>query len=174
MAVTHQFEVEGMEALFKKMDDLRDEIGKGKTDKIWRQVMTYAMEPVLQDCVSTAPYDPNSKDGHMRDHIYMAVHKPKSRDKGSASYQGELYMARVTVSPIRDSTTWHTRINKRGNFQTTTRGKKPVAVSMEFGNAHVAAQPFIRQSLSTNIDNVTSRLGEAIMAQINRLAEKKV
>jgi len=174
MAIDYNVEVDGMEALFKKMDELRDEIGKGKTDKIWRDALSYAMEPVLQDCISNAPYDENSKDGHMRDHIYMSVHKPMGRDKKSSSYQGELYMARVTVSPIRDSTTYHTVLNKRGRFQTVAKGQKPVAVSMEFGNARTPAHPFIRRSLSENITTVQTRLGQAIMAQITKIAEKKV
>lgn len=165
--------VQGFEALFQRMEALREEIGKGKTDRIWRNCMKYAMEPVLQDAISNAPYDEKSKDGHIRDHIYLKVHKPMSRDKSSSSYQGEMYMARVTASPIRDSSKLAVVLNKRGKFQTVRTGMPPVGVSQEFGNARTPAHPFMRPAILNNTDEVQSRLGEALMAQIAKIAENK-
>ena len=173
VAIEFNPNVQGFEALFQRMEELREEIGTGKTDKIWRSCLTYAMEIVLQDAIANAPFDAKSKDGHIRDHIYLKVQKPQARDKASSSYQGEMYLARVSASPIRDSTVYNTILNKKGRFQTVTSGKKPVGVSQEFGNARVPAKPFMRPALLNNTDEVQGRLGVALMAQIAKLAEHK-
>jgi HK97 gp10 family phage protein len=164
-----EFSVTGFDELFKKMDLLSEEIGKGKTDKIYRNAMTYAMEPVLQDAKSFAPKDT----GEMSDRIYMRVHRPMSRDKGSQSFRGEMYIARVTVSSLRDDSVQKTILNKRGRFQTVYSNKKPVGVSQEFGNARTPAKPFLRPALQMNIDNVQSRLGLSLFQKIAELTKEK-
>jgi HK97 gp10 family phage protein len=164
-----EFSVTGFDELFKKMDLLSEEIGKGKTDKIYRNAMTYAMEPVLQDAKSFAPKDT----GEMSDRIYMRVHRPMSRDKGSQSFRGEMYIARVTVSSLRDDSVQKTILNKRGRFQTVYSNKKPVGVSQEFGNARTPAKPFLRPALQMNIDNVQSRLGLSLFQKIAELTKAK-
>jgi len=169
-----EFKVEGFQELFKVMEELKEEIGKGKTDKIWRTALTYAMEPVLQDAKTFAPYDPKSKTGHLRDHIYMKVHRPMARDKTGKYYAGEMYMARVTSSPMRDDTRADIILNKKGKFQTVYRGRPPVAVSQEFGNAKVGiGKPFLRPALEYNFDRVTSRLGWSIWQQIEDKYSRK-
>ena len=169
----YQFKVDGFEELFKRMDDLRDEIGKAKTDRIWRNVLLYAMEPVLQDAITYAPYDKDSTDGHLRDHIYMKAHRPQMFDKGSKYYQGESYLVRVTSSPIRDTSFLHTSLNKKGKFQTRWKGLKPVGVSQEYGNKRVNKHPYLHPALTDNIENITGRLGVALKAQIDKIAEGK-
>jgi HK97 gp10 family phage protein len=164
-----EFSVTGFDELFKKMDLLSEEIGKGKTDKIYRNAMTYAMEPVLQDAKSFAPKDT----GEMAGRIYMRVHRPMARDKGSQSFRGEMYIARVTVSSLRDDSVQRTILNKRGRFQTVYSNKKPVGVSQEFGNARTPAKPFLRPALQMNIDNVQSRLGLSLFQKIAELTKAK-
>lgn len=167
-----EFKTEGFDELFKKMNDLAEEIGKGKTDRIWRNAMSYAIEPVLQDAKAYAPKDT----GQLAENIYSAVHKPKTRDKASASYMGEMYMARVTASPNREKDILVFKLNKNGKFQTFRTNKKPVPVSQEFGNKHLensefgtaerGAHPFLRPAMKNNIDKVISRLGQAIWSEI--------
>ena len=164
-----EFSTSGFEELFKKMDMLSEEIGKGKTDKIWRSAMTYAMQPVLEDAKSFAPKDT----GEMSDRIYMRVHRPMARDKGSQSYRGEMYIARVTVSSLRDDTVQNIVLNKRGRFQTVYSNKRPIPVSQEFGNARTPKKPFMRPALSSNIDRVESRLGWSIWQKITELTKAK-
>jgi HK97 gp10 family phage protein len=164
-----EFSVTGFDELFKKMDLLSEEIGKGKTDRIYRNAMAYAMEPVLEDAKSFAPKDT----GEMSDRIYMRVHRPMSRDKGSQSFRGEMYIARVTVSSLRDDSVQKTILNKRGRFQTVYSNKKPVGVSQEFGNARTPAKPFLRPALQMNIDNVQSRLGVSLFQKIAELTKAK-
>jgi HK97 gp10 family phage protein len=158
----------GFPELFAKMDKLADEIGKAKTNAIWRKAMTFAMEPVLQDAKVMVPKDTNQLDQH----IFMRVHRPQAIDKRSLYYAGESYMARVYVTPERDDTVRKVVLNKRGKFQTVLTNKKPVAVSQEFGNARVPPHPFLRPALNQNIEKVTSRLGQSVWSAIDILARK--
>ena len=168
--------VTGFEDLFKKMDELAEEIGKGKTDRIWRNALAAAMSPVLQDAKSFAPGESPKSTGDLRDHIYMKVHKPKARDKASITYNGEMYLARVTVSAKRSETKHRLVLNKKGNFQTVAYNMRPVAVSQEFGNkrlmnsefgtAAMGAHPFLRPALDNNIENVQRNLGAALWYEL--------
>lgn len=160
--------VSGFDELFKKMDELAEEIGKGKTDKIWRGAMRYAMEPVLQDARSFAPVNT----GQTKDKIYMKVHKPQNRDKESQSFQGEMYIARVTASTLREDSIQNFVLNKRGRLQTVWSNKSRAPVSQEFGNAKTPAHPFMRPALEYNYDRVQSRLGWAIWQQIEEKTKK--
>ena len=64
-----QFKVEGLDELLQSMGDLQEEIGKKKTDRLWRKIMGYAMLPVLDSAKALAPVD----SGQLKDHIYMKV-----------------------------------------------------------------------------------------------------
>lgn len=156
-----QVKVEGFDDLFKTMDELAEEIGKGKTDKIWRKALGFAFEPVMREIKDTAPED----SGQLKDHIYMKVQRPTSRDKASASYKGEMFLVRVSVGPKRDDSVEKTVLNKRGKFQSYFTNK-PVALAAEFGTGKQAAKPFIRPALERNVDNVLQRLGQAIWYEI--------
>ena len=154
--------VDGFEDLFKQMDELTKEIGKGKTDRIWRNALKYAMQPVLEKAKAFAPKDT----GQLADHLYLKVQKPQNRDKASKYYDGEMFMARVTLNPKRDESTKKTVLNKRGKFQ-TFYVNKPVGLSQEFGNAKTSAQPFLRPALESSAQQVTERLGQAIWSEMN-------
>ena len=156
-----QFKVEGFDDLFKAMDDLAQEVGKGKTDRIWKKAMAYAIAPVFSAARQRAPVD----SGQLQDHIYMKVQRPQSRDKASASYKGEIFLARVTVSPKRDDSTKHTTITRKGK-ERVTYTNRPVALAQEFGTAEDAPQPFLRPALENNISNVVDRLGKAVWYEL--------
>ena len=158
-----EFRVEGFEQLFAKMNELEEEIGKGKTDRIWRKALAWAMEPVLQDAKSFAPKDT----GETAERIYMRVHRPQGRDKSSNRYAGEMFIARVTASTLREDSVQNFVVNKKGRLQATWANKSRAPVSQEFGNARVPARPFLRPALSSNSDRVISRLGQAIWAEVN-------
>jgi HK97 gp10 family phage protein len=170
MAVVASFKVEGFPELFEQMNNLKEEIGKQKTDRLWRGALTSAMQPVLDAAKANAP----KNTGQLADHIYLKVHRPKNRDKNSKYYFGEEYMARVSVSPLREDTESHFVLNKRGRVQHTYRGKKPVAVSQEFGNARVPAHPFMRLALETNYQTVISILETSLKSIIEEIARQKM
>lgn len=153
--------VYGFDELFRAMDALAEEIGKGKTDKIWRNAMSYAFAPVLAAAKNSAPV----LSGQLRDHIYLKVHRPQARDKSALSYRGETFMVRVTSGPKRDDSIINTVINKRGKEQ--NYGKhKPVALAVEFGTAKLPPRPFLRPALEANLQNVQSRLGRAVWQEL--------
>lgn len=153
--------VNGFDDLFKSMDALAEEIGKGKTDKIWRNAMTYAFAPVLAAAKNSVPV----LSGQLRDHIYLKVHRPQARDKSALSYRGEMFMVRVTSGPRREDSVINTVINKRGKEQNFGK-HKPVALSVEFGTAKVAPRPFLRPALETNLQEVQDRLGRAVWHEL--------
>lgn len=161
MSVQMSVKVEGFEDLFKQMNELAQEIGKGKTDRIWRNALKYAMEPVLEKAKSLAPKD----SGQLADHLYIKVHKPQSRDKASKYYEGEMYMARVTLNPKREDTVKHTVLNKRGKFQ-NYYVNRPVGLAQEFGTAGNAPQPFLRPALESSNQEVIDRLGKSLWAEL--------
>lgn len=168
MAIVESFTVDGFPELFKAMDELKEEIGKGKTDRIWRDVLKKSMQPVLDSAKASAPKDT----GQLANNIRVAVHRPKQRDKAGKYYDGEMYMARVTVSPIRDDTGFKFVLNKRGKFQTVRTNKKPVPVSQEFGNARTPAHPFMRVSLSRNSGVVVQIMEDLLKLKIAEIARQ--
>lgn len=163
------YKVEGFSELFAAMDALKEEIGKGKTDRIWRDAMKGAFTPVLMAAKQNAPKD----SGQLAARIYMKVHRPNQGDKGSKHYvPGEIYMARVSASPLRDESTLRTVLNKRGKFQNVWGNKKPVAISQEFGNASTPKHPFLRPALEANYKLVTDILADKLKLAIDEIARK--
>lgn len=163
MASAQTFQVEGFEELFKHMDDLKQEIGQGKTDRIWRNSLMYAFYPVLERARALAPVDT----GQLAEHLYIKVHKPKSRDKGGKYYEGEMYMARVTLNPKRDDSTSKIVLNKRGKFQTINYNR-PVGLAEEFGTAsNGGGKPFLRPALQSSAGEVVDRLGRKLWSELN-------
>lgn len=163
MAVQAQFQVEGFEELFAHMDELKEEIGKGKTDYIWRNAMRVAMQPVLEAAIGLAPKDT----GQLSEHLYLKVQKPENRDKKSKYYDGEMIMARVSLNPEREDTVIHTVLNKRGKFQ-NYRVNRPVGLAEEFGTAsNGGGKPFLRPALESNAQLVMERLGTRLWSELN-------
>ena len=156
------FEVQGFDELFKAMDELQEEIGKAKTDQIWKKALGYAFLPVLERAKQLAPVD----SGQLRDNLYIKAQRPAARDKRSIYYAGESYMVRVTLRPQRRESIVNVKLNKKGKFK-NVYDNPPVGLSQEFGNAITAPHPFLRPALESNYDNVTTRLGQAIWAEVN-------
>lgn len=154
--------VEGFDELFKALDELSQEIGKGKTDSIYKKALQQAFEPVLTTAKSNAPRDT----GQLADHMYLRVQRPQNRDKNSKYYDGEVWMARVTASPRREESTKRTVLDRRGKFRDYYLNP-PVALSQEFGNSHTPPHPFMRSALESNAQQVVDRLGRILWAEVN-------
>jgi HK97 gp10 family phage protein len=169
MVLADTFKVEGMEELFAQLNNLKQEIGKQKTDRIWREVVTRAAEPILAEVKASAPKD----SGQLADRIYMRVRRPKARDKNGKYYLGEEYFARIIASPLRDDTRQHFVLNRRGKLQAVWRNKKPVAVSQEFGNARVAAQPFMRPGLMRARSQSVKIMGDILKLKIAEITRAR-
>lgn len=170
MSVEAEFKAQGFEDLFARLDAIKDEVGKAKTDKLWRQMLSNAARPILNTARSLAPRD----SGQLAEHIYLKVHRPMARDKSGKTYAGEVYMARVTVSTLRDDTVYKFIVNKKNKLQTIVANKKPVPVSQEFGNARTPAHPFLRPALEQNIDKVTEIMGSQLKTWLDSYDRSKI
>jgi len=166
MAYSATWQVEGFKELLTTLDAIREEIGKGKTDKIYRNAMKAAMQPILDAAKEFAPEDT----GQLREHIYMKVHRPQRRDKNGKYFDGEVYMGRISVNPVRAESQLHHIVNKRGKLQTVWRNKKPVALSQEFGNAHTPKHGFLRRALEARGRNAVSILEMSLKLSIDEYA----
>lgn len=170
MASDLSFKAEGFEDLFARLDAIKEEVGKAKTDKLWRQMLSNAAKPILETAKNLAPKDT----GQLAEHLYLKVHRPMARDKSGRMYAGEVYMARVTVSTLRDDTVYKFIVNKNNKLQTIVANKKPVPVSQEFGNARTPAHPFLRPALEQNIDKVTQILGSQLKLWLDSYDRSKI
>lgn len=170
--ITQNATIEGMDALFKAMDELSQEITKGKTARIWKTAMQYAMQPAKDTAKMMIDSQTNGT-GQLADSLYIKVHKPTARDKRSASYMGETYMARVSIKTARKESEFDYKFytTKKGAIRTkkTTKSQgsnKPVAAALEFGTAKMAAKPFLRSALTMNISIVQQRLASALRREL--------
>lgn len=175
MAIQIQYQVEGFADLMAQLNEYKEEIGKQKTDRIWRNMVAKAAQPILEAVKQEAPHDTFQ----LRDRIYLKVRRAKQRDKSGKFYAGEEYMARILASPLRDDTTKHRVLSKRKNkrgeniWTTVWRGKKPVAVSQEFGNARVPATFFMRNGLKRSQKMAVDIMTGLLKITISELARKR-
>lgn len=125
-----------------------------KYDAVARRVMVKAAEkamfPVLYDATSAAPFDEES-DGpiHMRYTVRVDGRIPNANDRKSQYVNPtDAVIAVVSVK------------------------KSAVSLGQEFGTRKMAAQPFLRPALQTNIDTVVSGLREELGALIDVYMQK--
>lgn len=170
--ITRSATIEGMDALFKAMDELSQEITKGKTARIWKNSMRYAFEPV-KDTAKMLIDSKTHGTGQLANSLYVSVHKPTARDKRSGSYSGEMYMARVSIKSARQESEFNekTYTTKTGKVITKKTAKskgsnRPVAIALEFGTAKMGAEPFFRSALEANIQKVQQRLASALWREL--------
>jgi HK97 gp10 family phage protein len=147
------FKAEG----FKELEDLLVEMGEdlcyGKTaSRVLIPAVKAAMQPVLDTARQMAPYDEtNNTSKHLRDTLRLNVRVPTPRDQKSIYIEkDDIVMGLVSV-----------RTDKRG-------------ISQEFGNAAVAAQPYLRPALQSQAAKVISILGTFLTYKLNQYKSKKV
>jgi len=163
--------VTGFDELMRAMDDLSKEISQGRTARIWKNAMRYAMQPV-EDTARMLIQAQTRGTGTLADSLYIAVHKPTARDKRSGSYMGDTYIARVGVTAKRPESKMNTVVYSTKKGLTKSRdylaGKtnRPVAIAVEFGTADVSSRPFLRPALTNNLQQVQQRLGDALWREL--------
>lgn len=162
MANNTSFQVSGFAELYKHMDELKEEIGKGKTDRIWKSSLIYAFIPVLETAKAMAPVDT----GQLKEHLYIKASRPTSRDKAGKYYEGEQWMVRVSLNPKREDSVENVSLTKGGKFRSRF-DNRPVGYAQEFGSAHNSPHPFLRPSLEANASRVVERLGAKLWSNLN-------
>ena len=157
------FQVQGFDELFKHMEELKEEIGKGKTDRIWKSSLVYAFEPVLATAKALAPTDTHQ----LQEHLYLKASRPTARDRAGKYYDGEQWMVRVSLNPKREDSVQNVVLNKRGKFQNRFVNR-PVGLAEEFGTANNGGgKPFLRPALESNASRVIERLGAKLWSNLN-------
>ena len=130
-----------------------------RADTLGRQTLVKAaktaMGPVLAQVIATAPYDQNGKGPiHLRDTARLDARIPSSYDKKSNYVRdGDAAIAVVSVK------------------------KSAVSLAQEFGTRKLAAQPFLRRALDSNVEAVLgilkTELGMRIPEMAAKLAKKR-
>jgi len=155
--MTQIFKAEGFEELEQQLLELAEGF---RGDLVMRNTVTKAinaaLQPVLADVISRAPYDEsNAGPIHLRDTARLHARIPTAGDRKS-EYVSETD-AVIGVVSVK---------------------KSAVSLSQEFGNARTAAQPFLRISLESNRDNIIntlkSELAVSIPAYAKKLAKRKI
>ena len=154
---------------FKELEDSLLEISQTVkrpdllAKNVFRDAMIDALEPVLQQVQTDAPYDTNRKSNidengkekpHLRDTAKIDARFPNDSDKRSSFVKDtDAYIATVTVK------------------------KSAVSLSQEFGNARTPAHPYIRNAFDSNVEKVTNilkyRLSETLPAYLAKLSRRK-
>lgn len=153
MPDTFSIKAEGFKELEEVLVRIGEEMGYDTAARrVLVPAMKSAMEPVLTKARMLSPYDEKNISGvHMRDTLRINARQPNSRDKRSMYVEEkDAVIATVTV-----------RTDKR-------------AISQEFGNARVAAQPFLRTSLESQSSQVVNRLGTFLAYKLSQYKSKKV
>jgi len=155
--MTQIFKADGFEELEQQLLELAEGF---RGDLVMRNTVTKAinaaLQPVLADVISRAPYDEsNAGPIHLRDTARLHARIPTAGDRKS-EYVSETD-AVIGVVSVK---------------------KSAVSLSQEFGNARTAAQPFLRISLESNRDNIIntlkSELAVSIPAYAKKLAKRKI
>lgn len=142
---------------FKELNDVLVEMGEdlcyGKTARrVLIPAIKAALQPVLEKARQLAPYDENNHSSpHLRDTLRLNARTPTPRDQRSIySKPNDIAIGIVSV-----------KTDKRG-------------MSQEFGNAQVAAQPYLRPAIESTQDRVIAILSSFLTYKLTQYKSKKV
>lgn len=153
---TEIFRIEGLEDLESKLSEL---MALGRADTIARQTLVRAardaMQPVMQEVQSTAPYDskkPRDERNpiHLRDTVKLSARIPNESDRRSTMVnQTDVAIAVVSVK------------------------KSAVSLAQELGTKKLHPQPFLRPALARHKDSVVSAFKDSLAEYINQVAARQ-
>lgn len=146
------FKAEGFKELEEVLVQMGNELGYDKASRrVLVPAVKSALDPVLTQARFLSPYDEkNSSDHHMRDTLKIHARNPTTKDQRSGFVErGDAVIGTVSV-----------RTDQR-------------AISQEFGNARVDAQPFLRASLESRSNDVINRLGTFLTYKLQQYKSKK-
>ena len=153
---TEIFRIEGLAELKAKLSELMD---LGRADKVARETLVKAaktaMEPVLADVQTNAPYDAEKpRDAknpiHLRDTVKLSARIPTQSDRKSMMVsETDTAIAVVSVK------------------------KSAVSLAQELGTKKLQPQPFLRPALARHKDTVVAVFKEELRGYINQIAAKQ-
>lgn len=158
---------EELEAIFKTIEA---DFGPKDQSRILVRAIKDAMQPALMHAKMNAPVDT----GGLRESLRIEARKPTRRDKRSRYIQEtDTVIATVTTAPgtVLARKKFH-------NYRESFRQKKDVktlgiesdarAIAMEFGTAHVAAQPFLRPALESQSGLIVNNLATPLKTALEK------
>lgn len=141
---------------FKELNDVLVQMGEdlcyAKTARrVLIPAVKAAMQPVYQSAKMLVPYDENNTSSkHLRDTVRLNARVPSPKDQRSM-YADKNAVAIAIVSVRSDDR----------------------ALSQEFGNAQVSAQPYIRPALEGNVDRVLRILSSFLTYKLTHYKSRK-
>ena len=193
-----KFKIEGLNETLSIFNDLAKEIGdKDATSKILVPAVREAMQPVLSKAIGDAPKDT----GLLAKSLGIAARRPTNKDRKSMYITATdtvvaIVSSKVIPKRLKDKfSEAHTDLiakftnTKKGSkaresaYKDVRRAKRKFyeqhdiaydarIVAMEFGTAHNAAKPFLRNSLESQSDEVARKLGDILQVRMSRFIAK--
>lgn len=177
MSTTFTWEVKGLDALLRNLDDVADVIGdKNSNSKILVPALREAMKPVLNTARQLAPKDT----GALAAYLQIEARRPTKKDKRSQYVRlGDKTIALVTTKafPKKLRKKWNEENKDLSPAQRAKAFKKFAlstgfpydarAVAQEFGSARNPAHPFMRTALESQATMVVDELKNILARRID-------
>jgi len=170
MAKTFTIGVVGAEELEEIFKIIESDFGPKDQNRILVRAIKQAMQPALMHAKANAPVDT----GGLRESLRIEARKPSRRDKRSRYIsETDTVIATVTTAPgnVLAKKKFH-------NYRESFKQKKDVktlgiesdarAIAMEFGTAHVAAQPFLRPALESQSGAIVNNLAAPLKTALEK------
>jgi HK97 gp10 family phage protein len=165
------YQITGLKETLQIFQELENEIGdKTARSKVLIPAVREAMKPVLARAKASTPV---GETGLLRKSLVIKARKPNRKDKKSLYVkQTDTVIAVVTTKPIpaklKKQTKGMTRNEKKAFYASKGTIYDSRAMANEFGTAKMAAQPFLRSSLESQVGIVTTKLGEILKQKIEK------
>lgn len=181
-----KFQVSGVKETLEVFDDLKNQVGDSKkTSNILVKTVREAMKPVLAMAKGLVPKDT----GLLDQSLTIVSRRPTGKDMRSKYVQPtDSAIALVTTRPIpkhlkrelsaqfsasgKDKSEYRKFARKFYKDQNTFYDAR--AIANEFGTANKSAKPYLRVSLESQQQAVSSLLGNLLKANIEKFKAKNL
>jgi len=176
-----------MAVKWQGFDEFNELIKEMETDfdakdqkNILRTSMRRAMAPVLQTAKGLLQAHGSVDTGQLLQSLQVEARRPTSRDRRSTYVSAtDIMIARVTVPPgnvlakkkFINLKNKNYRTNKIKQVGMENDGR---AFAVEFGTKHMAARPFIRPALQSNINTVMGLLVKELGNTLRKYKSKRI
>jgi len=178
-----KFKVEGLKETLDVFNQLQNEIGdKDAKSKILIPAVRDAMKPVLELAKAMAPKDT----GLLEKSLYITARRPSRKDMKSRYVSPkDSVISLVSTRPIPrklktefNASHGHLkgsalRSAKKKFYKEQGFAYDARAVSQEFGTSKISAHPFMRSSLESQAQSVSSLLGQILKLKIESFKAKQ-
>lgn len=179
-----KFAVNGLSETLKAFDEFREQYGdKDSQSKILIPAVKEAMKPVLAMAKSLAPEDTSA----LKRSLYITGRRPNRKDMKSLYVNPkDSVIALVSTRPIpkKLKQQFHAEYgNLKGGEYKKARRKfyneagvvhDARAIANEFGTSKMSAKPFMRVSLESQAQSVSSKLGQILKQKMDAYKAKNL